>query len=476
MTATRVDVAVVGAGVAGLAAAWRLTRIRPDLDVVVLDAAARVGGKLAVAEVGGVQVDVGAEAMLARRPEGIALAEDAGLADSLVAPATTAANVVLRRGRSLVTVRLPRTMMGVPADLRDVGDVLTGPGMTRARLDSARSAVRLAPDEDVSVGDLVEQRLGHEVVDRLVEPMLGGVYAGHSHELSLRATVPALAARLDGSTGLVGAAAGLFPEPDPDAPPRAVFAGIRGGVGRLPVALGAHLRVETSATVRELRRTATGWSLTVGETRSSRHIEARAVVVATPAAAGSKLLRDVVPAAARELAAIEYASMAVITLAFAARDLPALAGSGFLVPPSLGLAVKGATYSFAKWAWVSEAGGDVCVLRCSIGRHREESVLQVDDAALVDLALVDLSAITGLGVRPIDAHVQRWGGGLPQYAVGHLDRVASIRRAVAEAGGLAVAGAAYDGVGIPACIASADRAVTQIIDHLDAAPAAAEGE
>jgi oxygen-dependent protoporphyrinogen oxidase len=142
------------------------------------------------------------------------------------------------------------------------------------------------------------------------------------------------------------------------------------------------------------------------------------------------------------------------------------------VPPVDGRTVKAATYSFAKWDWVTEAGrgaldgDDVLVMRCSVGRHREERTLQVDDAELAEVALGDLSAAVGLSVRPVDRHVQRWGGALPQYAVGHLDRVAQVRAAVAKQPGLAVCGAAYDGLGIPACIASADLAVTRILEAL----------
>jgi oxygen-dependent protoporphyrinogen oxidase len=133
--------------------------------------------------------------------------------------------------------------------------------------------------------------------------------------------------------------------------------------------------------------------------------------------------------------------------------------------------VKAATYSFAKWDWVREAGRgvegeDLLLLRCSIGRHREERVLQVDDVELVDLALCDLADAIGMCVRPVDQHVQRWGGGLPQYAVGHLDRVRTIRSSVAAVPGLAVCGAAYDGLGIPACIASAELAATQVLGSL----------
>jgi oxygen-dependent protoporphyrinogen oxidase len=170
----------------------------------------------------------------------------------------------------------------------------------------------------------------------------------------------------------------------------------------------------------------------------------------------------VAPVAAAEVAAIESASMAVVTLAFPAQDVGGLGGSGFLVPPVDGRTIKASTFSFNKWEWVREAGGGLLLLRTSIGRHREESVLQVADEDLVAASLADLRDATGLAARPVDTHVQRWGGGLPQYAVGHLDRVARIRAAVAEVPGLAVCGAAYDGVGIPAVIASARRAVADL--------------
>jgi oxygen-dependent protoporphyrinogen oxidase len=153
-------------------------------------------------------------------------------------------------------------------------------------------------------------------------------------------------------------------------------------------------------------------------------------------------------------------------MAFAERDFPPVAGSGFLVPPVEKRMIKAATFSFAKWDWVRDAGAGVLVMRCSLGRHREEHQLQVSDEELVELALTDLADAIGLSVRPIDQHVQRWGGGLPQYAVGHLDRIASVRAEVARHRGLAVCGAAYDGLGIPACIASAHLAVGSLLSDL----------
>ena len=463
---SRPTVAVVGGGIAGLAAAARVRAQRPDVEVVLLESTPEIGGKLRLAEVAGLTVDVGAEAMLNRRPEAVDLARASGLADDIVHPATTAANL-WSRGELLP---MPRTLMGIPTDLKALAEskVISKPGLARAAMDTVLPASSL-DGRDASIGGLVEERFGKEVVDRLVEPLLGGVYAGHSREISARAAVPQVVALLDRDRSLSRAAAQAIKGPVSDVP---MFAGITGGVGRLPAAVasasGTH--VETGATVRDLvRRSEGGWTLVVGSTREPRLVHADGVVLAVPAPPAARLLSDVAPGAALELARIAYASVAVVTLAFRLRDFPEVAGSGFLVPPVDKRSVKAATFSFAKWDWVREAGGgELLLMRCSLGRHREEHQLQRTDDELVELALHDLADAIGLSVRPVDAHVQRWGGGLPQYAVGHLERVAAIRDEVARLPALAVCGAAYDGVGIPACIASGQRAADQVLAGLTA--------
>jgi oxygen-dependent protoporphyrinogen oxidase len=465
-------VVVVGGGISGLSAAAALKRQEPRLAVTVLESAASIGGKLARAEVGGVTVDVGAEAMLNRRPEATALAREFGLADRLVHPETHSANL-WNRGAMLP---MPRTLMGVPADARALADsgVLSKAGLARAALDAVMPATRIG-ENDVSVGWLIEERFGREVVDRLVEPLLGGVYAGHARELSARATVPQVVALLERDKSMLrAAAAATAVSGGADVP---VFAGLVGGVGQLPEAIAASLdaEVRTGATVRDVaHRAGGGWNLVVGSAHDPELLQADAVVLATPAPATARLLSDVAPDAALELAQLEYASMAIVTMAFRRREFPETSGSGFLVPPVDDRTVKGATYSFAKWGWVAEAGSgidageDLLLMRCSIGRHHEERLLQVEDERLVELALEDLSDAIGLSVRPVDWHVQRWGGGLPQYAVGHLDRVHQVRLSVAKTGPLAVCGAAYDGLGIPACIASAEKAAHQVLTALSA--------
>jgi oxygen-dependent protoporphyrinogen oxidase len=428
-------VVVVGAGIAGLTAAHDLRAAGHD--VLVLESASRVGGKLHRVEVGGVTVDVGAEAMLNRRPEGVALARSLGLP---VEHPTRASSRIWTRG---ALRPLPRSLMGVPLDLAQLASsgVLSADGLARVRAEP-----RLPPesiDGDVSVGWIVDRRFGAEVTDRLVEPLLGGVYAGDSRLISARASVPQLVDYA--SRGSVLEQAAAIPTTD-EAP---VFAGIPGGMGRLPEALAAGLVVRTGVTVRELVRTGAGFSLTLGPTTAPT----------------ARLLARVAPAAATELAQVEYASMVVVTFAFRETEVPTLAStesSGFLVPPVDGRRIKASTFSFAKWGWVRAAGDGLLLLRTSLGRYGEQAALQAADEELVAWSRADLAEATGVAAAPAGTHVQRWGGGLPQYAVGHLDRVARIHAAVEAVPGLAVCGAAYDGVGIPAVIGSAHGAADRV--------------
>ena len=457
-------VAIVGGGISGLAAAFFL-RDR-GLAVTVLEGSPRIGGKLAVSGVGGIAVDEGAEALLARRPEGTELIDAAGLAGQRVLPGGTAPRIWTRgRLRPLPASQL----MGVPADLGELEScgILSPPGMARAWDD-----VRLPPtarDGDVPVASHVGARFGRELVDRLVDPLLGGVYAGRSEELSFEATLPGLAEASRGRRSLTAAAASLLPGPGrrPAAP---VFTTLSGGLGTLPaaVAAGSGATVRTSAMTRGLARTAGGWRLDVGPTRAPESLAADAVILAVPARPAGRLLAGLPGAglASAALGEISYASMTIVTLAyrdgaFGRRPV----GSGYLVPAVDGRAVKAVTFSTVKWPHL---GGDVHVVRCSIGRIGEEAVLQRDDADLAALAAADLADATGVTGRPEDARVTRWGGGLPQYTVGHLDRIALARAGVAAQQGLAICGAAFDGVGIPACIASARLAADQVRGYLAA--------
>ena len=465
-------VAVVGGGIAGLAAAFFL-REEP-VSVTVLEGSPRPGGKLAVSQVAGIAVDEGAEALLARRPEGTGLIRAAGLAGRLAAPGTTAARIWSRNQ----LVPLPRRqVMGVPADLDDLArcGLLSAEGMARAREDLALPATRRGGDVDVA--SYVGARFGPEVVDRLVDPLLAGVYAGRSEDLSFEATLPGLAEESRRHASLTEAAGALMPPPGP-APGAAgaaaeatVFTTLTGGLGTLPaaVAAGSGAEVLTRAMVRELARTPGGWRLTVGSAHAPESLDADAVVLAVPAQPAARLLAGLPGAAdARAaLADIAYASMAIVTLAYPASRFPRpLEGSGYLVPAVDGHPVKAVTFSSVKWPHLRSADPAMAVVRCSLGRVGEERLLQRDDADLARLAAADLAAATGVRGEPAEVRVTRWGGALPQYTVGHLSRVERIRAAVGREPGLAVCGAAYDGIGIPACIATARAAATQALRHL----------
>lgn len=450
-------IAVVGAGIAGLTAAHQLHQLRPEAEVVVFEAAGRVGGKLRRVEVGGSWVDVGAEAMLARRPEGVAAAAAAGLADDLIEPLTTSA---LLRNRGTNRPLPARTMLGIPTDLATLTESGVLAPATVRRIADER-ADHPALEGDISVGNLVAQRFGDEVVDRLVDPLLGGVYAGRARDISLQAAVPALYRRLHERGGSLrdSARASVAAGAQATGP---VFASVAGGLARLPEALaaGGGFRIELGAAVRRVSRAGSGFRIEVGAVPAGRVVFADAVVLATPAGKASGLLTELAPVAAAELAEIRTASMAIVTLAF--RGQPALpAGSGILIPDIEGFAGKAMTFSSQKWPGVG-AASDVTLLRASLGRAGDERTLQREDAELVALVRRELADIAGLKAEPVDTQVQRWGGALPQYAVGHVDRVDRIRRAVAAVPGLAVCGASYDGVGIPACIASAHLAADRV--------------
>ena len=464
---TERTVAIVGAGIAGATAALAVRDALPDANIVVVEAADRVGGKLHRIDLAGVTVDAGAEALLARRPEALELISQVGLHDDVVHPTTTKAALWTRGALR----PMPPTVMGVPADVEALDDsgVISRVGMLRARVPRLRGPL----NEDVSVGDYVSAQLGDEVCDRLVEPLLGGVYAGHARALSLRAAAPQIAALADRDGTLIEAAAeARSAAPSPSGP---VFAGLRGGVaGLVPATLdAANADVRTRSTVRELRRTPDGrWQLTVGPTTDVDLLDADAVVLATPAAPAAKLLATHASAAADELASIEYASMAIVSLAVPRTAIGgATDSSGFLVPPVDGHTIKAATISSRKWAWVDDASHELVLLRTSIGRAGEAALLQRTDDELVALANADLAEAIGVRGTPADAHVQRWGGALPQYTVGHLDRVRRIEESIADVVGLEVCGAAYDGVGVPAVIANARAAAARVADHIRRTPA-----
>ncbi len=430
-------VLIVGGGVAGLAAAVAL---RGRADVTIREGGDLIGGKLRTGPLG---VDEGAEAFLARLPEGVAAAREAGL--ELAHPATSSA--LLWIGGRLR--RLPKgTMLGIPGDLPAAVPALGLRGSLRAALDLVLPATPV--DDDPAVGEYVRARLGDRVVDRLVDPLLGGVYAGRADELSLKMTTPQLAPVLK-ERSLLLAARKLRPKagPGPAAP---VFASPVAGMGQLAQRLGevSGAEIVVSNPVRDLDPDGDGWRA------DGEHYDA--VILAVPAAPSGKLLAPL----GVDIPTLGYASIALVTFVFPAdTELPA--GSGLLVPATEGRLLKASTFLSQKWAHIAR-DVDGVVVRVSAGRAGEATQLARSDVELAGVLAAELTEATGVRRKPLATSVKRWGGALPQYAPGHLQRVAAVRSSLPR--GIALAGAAWDGVGVPACLRSGAAAAESVLAGL----------
>ncbi|MCZ4079638.1 protoporphyrinogen oxidase [Rhodococcus sp. H36-A4] len=450
MTGRPPRVVVVGGGITGLVAAFRLRQMwGPEADITIVEESMRLGGTLRTITLAGGPFDVGAEAFIGRRPEVPALMDELGLSAQLVHPAGL--RPLVFSGEKLHP--LPTgTLMGIPADAASVEGLvdartlaaIAGEGDTELPWDR---------NSDVSVAELVGSRFGEQVLARSVDPLLGGVYSGLSDSIGVRAALPTLAAALDaGATSLSAAVASALPAPS-SAP---VFGALRDGYRTLIDALTAAAAPRTvfGTAVTAVHREDEGWVVDpIG------HVDA--VVLAVPAPALASILCAAVPDAAAAAAEIELASSVVVAMAFdAAVDLPD--NSGVLVSTDAGLAVKAFTLSSRKWSHIAERG--ISLVRASLARFGDAGPLTWSDEQLVEAAVRDLHRVTGVDSAPSSSFVQRWHGGLPQYAPGHLGRVAAIEAAMRDVDGLAVAGAWSHGVGVPACVASATRAATLIAE------------
>ncbi|MET9486684.1 protoporphyrinogen oxidase [Nocardia sp. NPDC006630] len=445
-------IAVVGGGISGLVAAYRLRKaLGPTAELILLDRRNRLGGILRTTDIEGDPVDLGAEAFVGRRPEIPQLMRELGIADQLVHPAGRRP-LVWSEG---VPHPLPgNTLMGIPASPEAMSGLVDAETIARIAAEPNRP-LTWERGSDISVGALVADRFGEQVVRRSVDPLLGGVYAGTAGSIGVRAALPTLAAALDaGARSLSQAVTGALPPPS-DTP---VFGGIRDGYRVLLDALraAADVKVETDTPVTRLTRTTTGWQLDpIGAVD--------AVVLATPAPVTAELLREVAPEAAELTAGIELSSSAVVALALP-QDTALPDNSGILVATGESLRAKAFTLSSRKWPHL--AAREVALVRASFGRFGDDSMLSWQDEELIQAAVEDLTTVTGADINPVSAVVQRWPGGLPQYAPGHTARITELRAATADLDGLALAGAYLNGVGVPACAASGTAAATRIAERL----------
>ncbi len=467
-------VVVVGGGISGLAAAWELS---VSAEVVVLESSSRLGGALDSAKLGGRIVDTGPDGFLGRRPEALDLCHELGVGDALVPIAGRGAGV-WARGR----VRpLPAGLaLGIPT--RFWPAARSGILGLRGQLGLGRDALLPRPDVrgpigDRSIGPLVARKLGQRVADRLVDPLIGGIHAGTVDDMSAAATYPPLLAAAQKRGSLMRALRAQVPAPSDDAPP--LFWALNGGMASLIeqlrvalIARGVEIRCDAPVVSLERPRAgSTGWNVVTGDGREGdegRSSGADGVILAVPAQAAAHLLKPHDDEAAGLLGGISYASVTLVTFRMPLEALASpLAGTGFLVPrrsaPPAGgdaWAVTAATYLSEKWPHLATEGE--VLLRASLGRYGDNRAEEWRDDAVVERAWRELGVLMGLRGEPIEARVTRWPRAFPQYRVHHLMRTAGIEAAVARIGGIAVAGAAYRGVGIPACIASG-RAAAQAI-------------
>ena len=484
-------ICVVGAGITGLATAWELQQSAPDVEFVVLEAAAQPGGVIRTSPFAGRAVDEAADAFLARVDDGTRLCDEVGLADDLVAPATGRAFVHL--DGALVPLP-PAHFLGVPLDPDGIDTRLLSPaGRAALAADLARPAAtgrpaagnRTDPDAsgsrigpppgaadgaDRSVGALIRDRLGPEVLKRLVGPLVGSIHAGDCDRLSLQTAAPALAdaAGRDPSLiralreqGAVGGGDGASPGP--------VFWGLRRGMGTLIDALTERLTPAPAlgepALALEVRPDDSGRPAVRAVRTPERSIDCDAVVLAVGARQAARLVAPWAPEPAALLAETETASVAIVTLAYEAIAVPgATDGSGFLVPANSGLPITACSWASTKWEHLGGVDSATAILRVSLGRHTDDSIVGRSDEALVAAARAGLAATMGISSAPSETRVSRWLDAFPQYAVGHLQRTAAVEGALGSAGVLC-AGSSYHGIGIGACIASGRRAARTALAH-----------
>ena len=426
--------------------------------MAVLEGSDRLGGKVQATPFAGLpSVECGADMFLARTPAAVELARDLGLADDLVAPVSLPA-YVWSRGQ---LHRLPPGLvLGAPARLGPMARsrLLSWRGKARAAVEPLLPRWHPAGDEGDTLGLAVRARFGDEVLDRLVGPLIGGINAGDPDRLSLRAVTPQIADALTEHRSLLvglraqARAAGAGPSGQAPVSP---FLAPRGGVSVLVEQLraavtGAGGEVRTATPVVALERRDGRWLV---QPTSGPAIEADAVVVTVPAPDAATLLGDLSPEAATALRTITAASVAMITLAVPEEAIACpITASGYLVPRSEQRTITACSWGSSKWAeW--RVPGQV-VLRISAGRDGDERALDLGDDDLLEAVLSDLDRHVGLRGQPTATRITRWWNAMPQYAPGHVGRVDALTATLArDVPGLWLAGAAFRGLGLPACIA-----------------------
>jgi oxygen-dependent protoporphyrinogen oxidase len=437
-----IDVAIIGGGISGLAAAYELQK--RGLSARLFESAARAGGVITTERANGWVIDGGPDSLLVQKPAAVALCRELGIADRLV-PTLTPRTAYILRDDTLHPIQ-EGSFLGFP--------IRVG-ALARSSLFSIGGRLRMAcevviprgeGDEDESIASFVRRRFGQEAVDYLADPLLAGIHAGDAERLSMRALFPRLLDAERQSGSVIRAFRALHVKPSPPG----AFVSLPGGTGELIDAVAAALAPNTialSARVHELRRT-TAYAV------DTAHgvVEARAVILAVPAYATAMLLRPFDTSLAAMCESVPYASTATVAFGYP-RDQVAhpLRGSGFVVPRVERRALLAATWVTSKWPGRAPEGH--VLLRGFLGGGRDPHRLERSDGELIETARAELSELLGIGGEPRFARLFRWTRQSPQYEVGHLRRVAAIEQRIASIPGLFVTGSGFRAIGIPDCIA-----------------------
>jgi oxygen-dependent protoporphyrinogen oxidase len=458
------SVVVVGGGITGLSAAHQLVESGRDLELVLLEAGDRLGGKLQPLDLDDLTIEGGADSFVVRKPWAVDLCRRMGLEKQVIIPAARGASVWTDRG----LVPLPdRSAFGVPGG---GGELVRWPGLSfrakaRALTDLVRPPRRSREDEPLAT--LVRRRLGDDAARILVEPILAGLHAGDPERLSVQATFPELAGWERDHGSLIRAARrALRKEDERGRGRKPLFASLWGGLEVLATALAERIgphRIRLQAPVSVIAREGTAYRIEPLE----RDLRPHAVILATPAFESARLLAATNPGASRELSQIPYASTGVVALAYppgTADRLPE-EGTGFVVPAGE-RTITACTWYSRKWP--SETFGDRAVVRCFVGRAGAEQALERSDAELVAAVDVEVQAATPIRATPEAWRVVRWDRAMPQYEVGHLARISRVEAALGETPGIFLAGSAYRGVGIADCVRQGQEAAERALGFISA--------
>jgi oxygen-dependent protoporphyrinogen oxidase len=474
-------VVVAGGGITGLAAAYRLlVRAEGRLDVTLLEASPRLGGSLLTIRRDGYVFDGGPDAFVAAKPHATRLCEELGLGGELMGTRPESRRVYFRKKGRLF--HLPEGLvLAVPTQF---WPLVTSPlfslgAVLRMGLDLVARGE--PPERDESIASFLRRHLGQEAVDVLGEPLLGGIYSGDPHKLSIRATFPQLVEleRKHGSLvrGAIAQRASA-PKPAPGVVPKSMFQALRGGMAALPERLAERIRalggaIRTEARVEAIRENPGEFAIETSI--GSEPIPCDELIVALPAPAAARLLAPLDREAGRALEAVPHVSTATCLLAYERTDVPhPLDAAGVLLPKSEGRQASALTFMSSKWDHRVPEGKTL--LRVFFGGYAHPEVRELADDALLAMAREELRVVLGVEAAPVTWEVFRWNDCRPQPIVGHLDRVRLVRERLAarrgESGpGLEVAGGPYDGVGIPDCIRQADEAAGRVLERLRAAAA-----